>query len=202
MKDHPLYQAWKRIKRRCYSPEAHNYKHYGGRGIRVCDEWRSDPAAFISYIERELGPRPQGKSLDRIDNDGDYRPGNVRWATQAEQNANKRAPNGYPAPERWMLGEHMQPVTPGGGQPAGAVLVDTGNQLLREVAAQLTTDVIDTPVGQRLVMTVRTTSATLTVFLGGKDAKTWAAQLSGAADMMSSAGLVVARGSVPDPKTA
>jgi hypothetical protein len=86
-----LYRLWQNIKNRCYNPKAHNYKYYGGRGIGVAPEWRHDPEAFCSYIEQTLGPRPPGKSIDRIDNDGDYRPGNVRWATHSEQMANRRA---------------------------------------------------------------------------------------------------------------
>lgn len=70
--------------------------------------------------------------------------------------------------------------------------VDPGNQLLTETPAQLSTVLLDTPAGQRLAMTVRTTSATVTVLLAGADAKTWAAQLTGAAAGMSGAGLVAA----------
>lgn len=92
---HPLYTRWMRIRRRCFSPQAHNFKHYGGRGITLYAEWRDDFAAFAEWIDVNLGPRPAGKTLDRINNDGDYKPGNLRWATQAEQNANKRLPNGY-----------------------------------------------------------------------------------------------------------
>lgn len=83
---HPLYQTWKRINRRCHSPAAHNYRWYGGRGIQVCPEWRHDAGAFIAYVERELGPRPTPKhSIDRVDNNGNYEPGNLRWATPVEQ---------------------------------------------------------------------------------------------------------------------
>lgn len=91
---HPLYTRWMRIRRRCYSPQAHNYKYYGGRGIGMCAEWRDDFPAFAAWIDANLGPRPSSKTLDRIDNDGNYEPGNVRWATQAEQNANKQCSNG------------------------------------------------------------------------------------------------------------
>jgi hypothetical protein len=86
----PLYTLWLRIRKRCNNPKAHNYRWYGARGIQVCDEWQHDPVTFISYVEEHLGPRPPGKSLDRVDNDGDYRPGNLRWATQKEQVANSR----------------------------------------------------------------------------------------------------------------
>lgn len=79
------------MKRRCGHSDHVSYKHYGGRGIRVCDEW-DDPEsgfeAFLGYI----GPAPTPThTLDRYpDNDGDYEPGNVRWATPKEQRANQR----------------------------------------------------------------------------------------------------------------
>lgn len=84
--------------RRCENPAASNYPLYGGRGITVCPQWH-DPAVFITEIEAEIGPRPEEYitsgnrkipryTLDRIDNDGPYAPGNVRWATGTEQQAN------------------------------------------------------------------------------------------------------------------
>jgi hypothetical protein len=95
--EHPLMRVWYRILRRCENPAAHNYSHYGGRGIRVCERWH-DIAAFIADIEAEIGPQPEGRhpsgrplySIDRIDNDRGYEPGNVRWATAKEQVANRR----------------------------------------------------------------------------------------------------------------
>jgi hypothetical protein len=77
--------------------------------------------------------------------------------------------------------------------------VDQGNQLLAETPAQLSTALLDTPAGQRLAMTVRTASTTVTVLLDGADAKTWGKQLSGAAASMSASGLVVA-GALAGPK--
>jgi hypothetical protein len=85
-------------------------------------------------------------------------------------------------------------VTP--QQPGQVPVADLANGLLCETPAQLVTQIADTPAGQRLVMTVRTSSATLTVFLGGADAKTWARQLAGEAAAMSGSGLVVANGTV------
>lgn len=82
---HPLYNIWRQMKQRCYNPRADWFHRYGGRGITVCDEWRGDFQAFANYITSTLGPRPVGTTLDRIDNDGNYEPGNVRWATAKEQ---------------------------------------------------------------------------------------------------------------------
>lgn len=82
------YQLWKKIIRRCYSPTDRSFPHYGGRGIAVCPEWR----ASLELFARDIGPRPSpAHSLDRIDNDGNYEPGNVRWATTTEQNRNRRS---------------------------------------------------------------------------------------------------------------
>jgi hypothetical protein len=88
----PLYRLWKRINRRCYNPQAHNYRWYGGAGVQVWEGWRHDAGAFISYVERELGPRPSPQhSLDRLPPDADYAPGKIRWATPVEQARNRRS---------------------------------------------------------------------------------------------------------------
>ena len=86
---HPLYKTWDGMMGRTSRPNAPAYALYGARGITVCERWQ-DPRHFIEDILRDLGPRPGGRSLDRIDNDGDYEPGNVRWATAREQRANQR----------------------------------------------------------------------------------------------------------------
>jgi hypothetical protein len=85
---HPLYRTWNTMRQRCENPRAKDYPRYGARGIAVCVEWR-DVTAFITWIEANIGPRPAGRTLDRIDNDGHYEPGNVRWATAKEQSANR-----------------------------------------------------------------------------------------------------------------
>lgn len=82
-----IYVSWLGIKQRCHNPSNKDYKHYGARGIKVCDEWRESFDAYKDY----MGEPPTSKhSVDRINNDGNYEPGNVRWASQQEQLANRR----------------------------------------------------------------------------------------------------------------
>lgn len=77
--------AWRDAKRRCTNPNCKKWERYGGRGITMCDEWMNSFEQFFAYI----GPKPTSQhSLDRIDNDGNYEPGNVRWATKQEQARN------------------------------------------------------------------------------------------------------------------
>lgn len=73
------------MKRRCLSPQASNFTDYGGRGITVCQRWLK----FENFLA-DMGDRPEGKSLDRIDNDGNYEISNCRWSTPLEQSKNKR----------------------------------------------------------------------------------------------------------------
>lgn len=81
----PTWRSWSSMKSRCTNPNVTQYDLYGGRGIKICDRWDK----FENFIE-DMGERPEGKSLDRIDVNGDYEPKNCRWATKKEQAQNKR----------------------------------------------------------------------------------------------------------------
>lgn len=80
------YNSWRAMKDRCYSKKYWARKHYAGKGITVCDRWLGEDG-FANFLS-DMGDRPEGHSLDRIDNDGNYCPENCRWATQEEQLAN------------------------------------------------------------------------------------------------------------------
>lgn len=79
------HKSWLEMKRRCLNPKTAEYKNYGGRGITVCERWMD----FRNFYA-DMGPRPVGMSLDRIDNDGNYEAANCKWSTPAEQALNRR----------------------------------------------------------------------------------------------------------------
>lgn len=86
MTNSPTHRSWSSMIQRCTNPMRSNYKFYGGRGISICERWM----VFANFIE-DMGVRPDGMTLDRYpDNDGNYEPGNVRWATPLSQSNNRR----------------------------------------------------------------------------------------------------------------
>ena len=85
-----LYRMWADIKKRCYNKNCDYYNRWGGRGITVYEPWIINYPAFKEWILKNLGERPKNYSIDRINNNGNYEPGNLRWATSSDQNSNKR----------------------------------------------------------------------------------------------------------------
>lgn len=79
------YNVWSGMIQRCHNDRARDFKNYGAKGIKVCERWRSD---FLNFLA-DMGERPDGMSIDRIDNSGDYEPSNCRWATPKQQSRNK-----------------------------------------------------------------------------------------------------------------
>lgn len=80
----PTYRSWDHMKQRCLNPNNDRYNDYGGRGIKVCERWLS----FDNFLA-DMGERPDGTTIDRIDTDGDYTPDNCRWATTSAQQSNR-----------------------------------------------------------------------------------------------------------------
>ena len=82
--DHPLWRTWHNMKTRCYD-DRKGHEAWHGKGIKICDDWAFDFEQFL----RDMGERPEGCEIDRIDNDGNYEPSNCRWVTRKENTANK-----------------------------------------------------------------------------------------------------------------
>lgn len=87
---HYIYPTWADIRARCHNLDRRGFDNYGGRGIELFEPWRNDPRPFFAWIDANLGPRPKGFSLDRINVNGHYEPGNLRWADAKTQLANQR----------------------------------------------------------------------------------------------------------------
>lgn len=86
MSQHPLWSVWRGMKERCLDENNKRFSDYGGRGIKICQRWLDSFQAFVE----DMGDRPAGHQLDRIDNDGNYEPGNCKWSTRSEQMLNRR----------------------------------------------------------------------------------------------------------------
>ena len=84
--NHPLYHTWMGMIARCENPNNASYKNYGGRGLSVCDRWRH---SFEKFVE-DMGPKPNGYTIERVDNDEGYNPTNCIWDTRKNQNNNRR----------------------------------------------------------------------------------------------------------------
>lgn len=84
----PTYYSWDSMISRCTRPSNCNWEYYGGRGITVCDRWQGEEG-FTNFL-KDVGIRPKGKTIDRVDNNKGYFPENVKWSTQSEQNYNQR----------------------------------------------------------------------------------------------------------------
>lgn len=99
MSETKIYRVWQSMKSRCTRKTDKNFKDYGGRGITVCDEWMNDFQSFYDCVSHLPHFGEEGYSLDRINNEGNYEPGNVKWSTPYEQVHNRRTSQREVKPE-------------------------------------------------------------------------------------------------------
>jgi hypothetical protein len=126
MSTKPEYNVWNGMKSRCYSPNDAEWHNYGGRGIKVCDRWLHDFAAFYA----DMGPRPSAKhSIERVDVDGDYCPENCCWATPKEQARNRRN-------NRWVVYQGQRMTQADAAAASGVPLTTIWSRLARGCSAE------------------------------------------------------------------
>lgn len=124
------YESWTAMIQRCTNPARKSYPRYGGRGIRICDRWRESFEFFLA----DMGKRPPGTSLDRVNVDGDYEPNNCRWADDATQARNRTSKRLWPHQVeqiRWLAECGMQKVAIGS-------LYGVSDTMVHEIAAKRT----------------------------------------------------------------
>ena len=135
MRHTKIYNTWYDIKRRCYNPNRKDYKHYGGRGITMFPEWIDDFQAFYNYVSNLPHFGEEGYSLDRINNNGNYEPDNLRWADSKTQKRNTRRNQLVQFGDRWITLAELSEIT---GIPYKTLQDrlrrgDTGERLCRPV---------------------------------------------------------------------
>ena len=129
----PIYSVWRTMNQRCSNRRCRSWPDYGGRGIRVCRRWQG-PQGFLAFL-RDMGPRPVGYTLDRKRVNGNYSPGNCRWASRAEQSRNRRC-------NRWLT---LDGLTMTIGDWAAATGIQRQTITLRVDAGWPTRKVLTTP---------------------------------------------------------